>query len=99
MRKGAGEILEQRYILDENGKLLKGADGKSRRLDQVRVEEGRVTQTFETTSPAEAESARKLSQVDRGDQLIKSGNAFVKDEKGKIIPINKNAVTQIIKVQ
>jgi len=99
LRKGAGEILEQRYILDENGKLLKGADGKSRRLDQVRVEEGRVTQTFETTSPAEAESTRKLSQVDRGDQLIKSGNAFVKDEKGNIIPINKNAVTQIIKVQ
>lgn len=99
LRKGAGEILEQRYILDENGKLLKTQDGKSRRLDQVRVENGEVSKTYETTSPDEALRSRKSAQVERGNELISSGNAFIKDNSGNLIRINQNALTTLITIK
>jgi len=95
--EGGGEILEQRTIYDSDGTRAIAADGKGRRLDHVRVEDGKATQVVETTSPTEALRGRKLDQVARGDELIKREGTYIKDSAGNKIPFADDLETELRK--
>jgi hypothetical protein len=96
LREGAGEILEQKTIYGADGKRAIASDGKGRRLDQVRVENGTATEVFETTSPTEALRSRKVQQVSRGDELMNTGGTYIKGNNGEKIPFKKDIETQVV---
>jgi hypothetical protein len=89
-----GQILKQRTIFDEGGRAL--FQGKGRRLDAVRVEDGVVTGAFEITSPGEALRARKIRQIFRGDELISREGSYVLGPNGEKIPFAPGLQTTVI---
>ena len=96
LRTGTGTILEQRTIFGPDGRRAIAVDGKGRRFDACRIEGGCVTEVFEITSPTEAQRARKLRQIERGDELINSTSTFVRGPNGEVIPFAPGVTTTVI---
>lgn len=84
---GVGNVLQQRTILDKNGKkLVDGRTGQGRRLDHVVLDQqGKAIKRVETTSL----TAEKRTQLRKEKSILRSNDAYVKHpETGKLIKIN-----------
>ncbi len=88
--------LQQGTVFGANGKRAIASDGKGRRFDACRIENGCVTEVFEITSPTEALRSRKVQQILRGDELINTPGTFVKGAKGQAIPFAPGIRTQVL---
>lgn len=88
---GVGNVLQQRTILDKNGKkLVDPKTGQGRRLDHVVFDEqGNAIKRVETTS----KTAPKYEQLEKEKRILRSDDAYVKNpENDKLIKINDSAL-------
>lgn len=96
LRNGAGVVLEQRTIFGANGRRAIASDGIGRRLDACRIQGGCVTEVFEITSPTEALRARKVLQIQRGNELISNPGSYVRGPNGEVIPFAPGVRTTVV---
>ena len=73
---------------DVDGKRVRDpVTGEARRIDNVVIQDGRVIDSVETTSP----SAPKASQADKENRIRESGGKHVRDrDTGCLLEINCN---------
>jgi hypothetical protein len=85
-------MLLMRSLVEDsviNGTRRERRRDKSRRLDQVEVNDGKVKNVYETTSPSEAKRTRKKQQVGNGDAIMEKEGNYIKGNNGKKYQLNQ----------
>ncbi len=81
-----GSVQSEQYLRDADGRIVRDpVTGEGRRIDHVVIQDGRVVDSVETTSP----SAPKAPQADKENRIRESGGNHVRDrETGCILEVN-----------
>ncbi len=86
------QILQERYLLDKDGNIVKDRDGCGRRVDFVVVQDGKVVDMVEVTSL----DATKNSQMRKEYEIRENGGNYIKDpNSGELYRIPNNINTRI----
>ncbi len=94
--KNGYEVVREAIIRDAQGNpIIDSVTNQARRIDFVVTNGNKVVDSIEVTS----RTASKVAQVAKEERIRKAGNVFIKNSKGSLIELPKDAVTRIVRLK
>lgn len=88
-------VESQRYLRDENGKIVRDPEtGESRKIDFEVIKDGEIVKSVEVTS----ETADKIAQLAKEERIRDAGGNYIEDRRtGELVRFPSEVKTEVVR--